>query len=302
MSTGTHDAVKGDLENNGHYPRENEYRQEDYAFKTNSNGGSNGYGLTQAPTNVTISNEQFERLYLSPRNARQEGHLRNTFANPTPVAVMGFSVALTPIAAALMGWRGSGGAGAANATNTASIWFGGMLLIIAGLLEFVLGNTFPFVVFMGYGSHFLVFATSFIPWYNSVSAYTTGNPYETGSQEQTPAFAASYGFYPLSLCILSFIFLICSFRTNAVFVLIFIAATIGFGCAAGAFFQLAQGNTVLGTNLLVGAGGAFWGAAMFGWYLLAALMFQIMELPIPLLPVFDLSEVIKAKKPKSKAA
>ncbi|SMY28038.1 unnamed protein product [Zymoseptoria tritici ST99CH_1A5] len=47
MSTGTHDAVKGDLENNGHYPRENEYRQEDYAFKTNSNGGSNGYGLNR---------------------------------------------------------------------------------------------------------------------------------------------------------------------------------------------------------------------------------------------------------------
>jgi len=27
-----------------------------------------------------------------------------------------------------------------------------MLLIIAGLLEFVLGNNFPFLVFMGYGN------------------------------------------------------------------------------------------------------------------------------------------------------
>jgi len=26
-----------------------------------------------------------------------------------------------------------------------------MLLIIAGFLEFILGNTFPFMVFMGYG-------------------------------------------------------------------------------------------------------------------------------------------------------
>jgi hypothetical protein len=41
---------------------------------------------------------------------------------------------------------------------------------------------------------------------------------------------------------------------------------------------------------------------MLGWYLLAALMFQIMELPLPLLPVVDLSEVVKAKKPKSKSA
>jgi len=27
-----------------------------------------------------------------------------------------------------------------------------MLLIIAGFLEFILGNTFPFMVFMGYGT------------------------------------------------------------------------------------------------------------------------------------------------------
>jgi succinate-acetate transporter protein len=34
-------------------------------------------------------------------------------------------------------------------------YFGGMLLIISGLLEFFLGNTFPSVVFFGYGAHFL---------------------------------------------------------------------------------------------------------------------------------------------------
>jgi hypothetical protein len=95
----THDAVKGDLENGG-------YHEEDYAMK-NTNSGSNGYGLQQMPTNVTISNEQFERLYLSPRNMNQVGDLRKTFANPTPLAVMGFSVGLTPLSAALMGWRGT---------------------------------------------------------------------------------------------------------------------------------------------------------------------------------------------------
>jgi hypothetical protein len=80
----------------------------------------------------------------------------------------------------------------------ASIWFGGFSLIVAGLLEFVLGNTFPFIVFMGYGAHFLVFGTTFIPFFNALSAYTTSNPYETGSQMQTPAFQASFGKPPLS--------------------------------------------------------------------------------------------------------
>jgi hypothetical protein len=80
MATGTHDAVKGDLENGG------AFRNEDYAYKTASNG-ENGYSLQQQPTNVTISNEQFERLYLSPRNQRQVGELRNTFANPVSTEV-----------------------------------------------------------------------------------------------------------------------------------------------------------------------------------------------------------------------
>jgi succinate-acetate transporter protein len=63
-----------------------------------------------------------------------------------------------------MGWRGATGL---NATMYAEIYllsgnecqyfvcrganyyFGGMLLIIAGILEFFLGNTFPTVVFLG---------------------------------------------------------------------------------------------------------------------------------------------------------
>jgi hypothetical protein len=48
------------------------------------------------------------------------------------------------------------------------------------------------------------------------------------------------------MCILSFIFLIGSLRTNLVFVLIFIFATIGFGLGAGAFFHLAQATLLLG--------------------------------------------------------
>lgn len=69
---------------------------------------SNTNELRQMLTNNTISDEQFERLFLSPRNG-VEGSLRKTFANPTPLAVMGFSTALTPLSAALMGWRGAGG-------------------------------------------------------------------------------------------------------------------------------------------------------------------------------------------------
>jgi hypothetical protein len=95
--------------------------------------------------------------------------------------------------------------------------------------------------------------------------------------------------------ILSFIFLLGSLRVNGVFVLIFLFVTIGFGLASGAFFHLAKANVVLGTKLAVGTGACFFAASVLGFYFFLALIIAIMELPIPDLPVFDLSTVIKAK-------
>jgi hypothetical protein len=43
-------------------------------------------GLTQVPTSVTLSAEQFERLYLSPMMQRQSA-LTKSLNNPTPLYV-----------------------------------------------------------------------------------------------------------------------------------------------------------------------------------------------------------------------
>lgn len=71
-------------------------------------GGSNGNGnrldviesedhfrdiLTKT---MTTSPELFERLYLNPKRD-VPGDLRKRFANPTPLAIMGFSVAVFPL-------------------------------------------------------------------------------------------------------------------------------------------------------------------------------------------------------------
>lgn len=71
---------------------------------------------------------------------------------------------------------------------------------------------------------------------------------------------------------LSFVFLICSLRTNLVFVLIFVCATMGFGFASGALWATALGQTAFGNMLLVATGGCFFAADMLGWYLLLAIM------------------------------
>lgn len=176
---------------------------------------------------MSVSPEMFERLYLNPKG-QVKGDLRKTFANPTPLALLGFSVALLPLSTAFskscppktprpqdpktcrtydtavrfspltrptVGWRGAGGF--AIATTTASIWFGGLCLVLAGIGEFLLGNTFPFVVFMGYGAHFLTFATTFIPWFNAVGFFGPGAESDPMSG-MTAEFAASFGEFPPS--------------------------------------------------------------------------------------------------------
>lgn len=102
-------------------------------------------------------------------------------------------------------------------------------------------------------------------------------------------------YYPIALCLLSIVFLIGSLRTNVVFVIIFVAASIGFGLGAGGFFHLAEGNLDVGNKCIVGLGACFFVADLLGWYLLTAATIEIMELPVPDLPVGDLSTVIRAR-------
>ncbi|KAI9701415.1 MAG: hypothetical protein M1820_006506 [Bogoriella megaspora] len=112
---------------------------------------------------ITIDPELFERLYLNPE-VKVKGQLRRTFANPTPLALCGFLLATTPFACDMMGWRGSGGNGAASTGPI--IFMGGMLQIIGGVLEWIIGNTFICIVLNTYGAFWLVYGTSMQPFYN----------------------------------------------------------------------------------------------------------------------------------------
>ena len=97
------------------------------------------------------------------------------------------------------------------------------------------------------------------------------------------------------MCLLSFIFLLGSVRTNGVFVAILLFVTTGFGLGAGSYFQLARGNNILGLKLATGLGACFFVAGVLGFYLLAALVITIMELPVPDLPLFNLHAIVKPR-------
>jgi hypothetical protein len=91
----------------------------------------------QRAASISMSPELFEKFYLSPQN-KVSGDLRKTFANPTPLAVLGLAMALTPFSCDVMGWRGAGGNGAAS---IGSYYFmGGMLMIIGAIGEWIMGE------------------------------------------------------------------------------------------------------------------------------------------------------------------
>ncbi|PBP20369.1 hypothetical protein BUE80_DR008859 [Diplocarpon rosae] len=154
-----------------------------------NNGYANGYGNNGANTyhmndrntdsdtalkrirtagSISITPELFEKIYLSPQNA-VKGDLRKTFGNPTPLALVGFLLCLSPLSCDLMGWRGAGGNGAAGIGSY--FFFGGLLMLLGGFLEFILGNTFPFIVFMSFGAFWLSFAATLQPFYAASASY-----------------------------------------------------------------------------------------------------------------------------------
>ncbi|KAE8381709.1 GPR1/FUN34/yaaH family-domain-containing protein [Aspergillus bertholletiae] len=240
--------------------------------------------LTTVPTSITLSTEQFEKLYLTPLRHRQPV-LTKTLGNPTPLALGGFVVTTTPLSCCLMAWRGAGGSGIAFTGPI--IFLGGTLLVLTSILEFILGNTFPCVVFGTIGGFWFAFGATQLPSFNAAAPYSTSTT-NTIEGLHSPEFLNTYAFLFITMAALVTIYMICATRTNAVYVLIFAALILVFVCLAAAYWRLADGATVVGNRLIVGAGAALFVASLLGFYLLVVQLFEALGFPFTL-PVGDLS-------------
>ena len=145
-------------------------------------------------TSITLTPEMFEKLYLSPPN-QVSGDLRATFANPTPISLLGFLLTASPLSCDLMGWMGAGGGGAAN--TGAYYFIGGFLMSLGGILEFFLGNTFSFVVFCSFGGFWFTLGATLTPAFNAYGAYAP-DPAHPAAGLQSPGFHASFGMFHCS--------------------------------------------------------------------------------------------------------
>jgi len=139
-------------------------------------------------------------------------------------------------------------------------------MVIAGITEFILGNTFPFVVFIIYGSHWVNIGYVLDPLHNVVGSYTTGELPGALSQ----AYNSSQGNYNVVMALVTFIFLIGSLRTNGPFVVVFFCLVFLFSFLAAAYYQLGYNATAAGLEhafyYFKIAGGFGFVTMICGWY------------------------------------
>jgi succinate-acetate transporter protein len=264
-----------------------------------ANGHSNGNGLekpysghnelTRTMT-LALSPDQYERLFFQPSAAK--GDLSKRLGNPTLLGVMGFLIPYTCVIFSILNFQGSS-AGSITSFSGSFLFIGGIAMNIAGIFEFILGNTFPMCVFIIYGCHWVNLGYINDPAIGLAASYTAGDV--PGALAQ--AYNAGQGNYNVVMALISFCFLCGSLRTNIPFVLVFFTLVFLFSFFAAAYYQLGFNPTPAGLAhayyYFKIAGGFGFVAMIMGWYLTLITACAATGVPCPL-PIFDLSAKVFA--------
>jgi len=254
-------------------------------------GGHENGGALARQISIQLSPAQYEQLFLQPGGrAPSRGDYAKRFGNPTPLGLAGFLMCLTPVTADLMQWRGATSASTFVGLG-AYIGLGGVCMFLAGIKEWILGNTFPSVVFSTFGGFWISFAALNDPELNILGAFGADATVAAASKPYTNGIAWYYVYWG----ILVFVYLIASLRTNLVFAILFFTLDIGFFLLAAAYFDIGYGNAARSVTLLKTAGGFTFVTCLCGWWLLMATLFAVVEIPFAL-PVGDMSGLFSRNK------
>lgn len=249
---------------------------------------------------LSISPELFEKIYLSPQN-KVAGELRKTVGNPTPFALVGFLLCLTPLSCEIMGWRGASATGASGIGTYFA--FGGILMTLGSIGEWILGNTFPCVVFGSFGSFWFAFGITLTPYAGAYGSFAENPLKNPVAGLSSTGFNAGWAFFLCFMGVLCLIYSICALRTNLILFLILFLLVPTFGCLAAAYWLLAKGTAAAAAtaaSVTVAGGALAFVVSMLGWYIFAAILLAAVDFPLSL-PVFDLSHIIKGASDKKKA-
>ncbi|KAJ5176296.1 uncharacterized protein N7482_002173 [Penicillium canariense] len=276
---------------------------------------STGHALSTIPTSVTLSAEQFEKLYLTPMTRHQPA-LAKQVGNPTPLTLadeIQFQsagrfcyhdnttfVLFNGLERSQWEWscihvrdlhdgKVFETLSKSRETSGPIVFLGGLLLLITSILEFILGNTFPCVVFGTIGGFWFAFAATMIPAFNAAAPYSPSAT-DTSAGLSSASFMNTYAFLFITMAVLMLIFMICATRTNVVYTLIFLALLLVFLLLSSAYWRLGEGDVAVGNNCVKGAGASLFVASLLGFYLLIVQLFEAMGFPFHL-PVGDLAVI-----------
>lgn len=254
-----------------------------------------GGPLNRETTTITLSNDQYERLFFQPSKP-QRGDAAKRFANPSLLGLLGFLIPYTSTILTLCQFQGAVPPYTLVGITADYYFLGAIAMVLAGIGEFILGNTFPFVVFIIYGTHWGSLAYNQDPMHQITSAFSAEGG-ATGA-----VYNSSQTFHNITMAMVSFVILIGTLRVNLLFVLLFFGLVMLFSfiAAADAAIPSAASEADLAhilKLLQIGGGFGFIGLVC-GWYLAILEVCETVQIPCPL-PVFDLSSKIFPAKKKS---
>jgi len=252
-------------------------------------------------TTVTLTPEQFEAMYLTPKHPRLQGDIANRVGNPTPLGVSAFLLAHMPLAMDLLNFQGA--AAASGVAMLGSFYAcAGIGLYLACIMEWIIGNTFPSVVFGTFGGFWIAYGIIVQPTMGLAASFAPANFNSTGGITATAAGAATreynagLGMYFAVWGILCVVYFIAALRTNVPFAIIFLSLVFAFEFISAAYFHTGQGNLTTAALEFRIAGGFALVTAIAGFYIDIVMLLAAVQFPVNL-PAMDLST--RFLKPKA---
>jgi len=267
--------------------------------------GSDEHAQRKTLTTVTLTPEQFEMLYLQPRDARREYTLAKTFGNPTPLGVTSFLLAHIALSMDLLGFRGAT-AGSSVAMLGGIYACAGIGLYIACIMEWVIGNTFPSVVFGSFGGFWLSYAILNTPTMGIAASFAPASDASNGITATmaglaNPSFNVGIGMYFLVWGIINLVYTAAAIRTNIPFFIVFLGLTFSFEFIAAAYFHTAEGMMATAAMEFKIGGGFAFVVGLAGLYIDISLLLASVGYPFTV-PLYDLSSRVLVPKSMRKAA
>jgi uncharacterized protein len=161
--------------------------------QTNDSAAFAGGAPLSRQVTVTMSPDQYERLFFQPSGPKA-GDYAKRFGNPTLLGLLSFLIPYTSTIFILIGWQGAVAPTSLVGLSGDYYFLGSIGMVLAGLAEFVLGNTFPFAVFTIYGVHWGSLAYTQDPIHRTISAFE-GSAGGAGGAE----YNSSQGFHNLTM-------------------------------------------------------------------------------------------------------